>query len=103
MSGPLRATAGATRMVYTTIFSHVFLAGWPKSFFLSFLHVLRSKWLRSTFDGDLEEKIGWPKVVVSTAVFHAKVRGSVPGIGSLKEKKVSSPSTCETQYCGEPP
>ena len=43
-------------------------------------------------------------VVVSTAAFHARVRGSVPGPGGLKEtKNVSSPSTCEIQYCGEPP
>ena len=47
---------------------------------------------------------GGPRVVVSTAAFHARVRGSVPGLGGLKEtKKVSSPSTCESQYCGEPP
>ena len=47
---------------------------------------------------------GGPKVVVSTAAFHARVRGSVPGLGGLKEtKNVSSPSTCESQYCGEPP
>ena len=47
---------------------------------------------------------GGPRVVVSTAVFHARVRGSVPGLGGLKEtKNVSSPSTCESQYCGEPP
>ena len=40
--------------------------------------------------------------VVSTAAFHARVRGSVPGLGGLKEtKNVSSPSTCESQYCGE--
>ena len=46
---------------------------------------------------------GGPMVVVSTAAFHARVRGSVPGLGGLKEtKKVSSPSTCESQYCGEP-
>ena len=45
-----------------------------------------------------------PRVVVSTAAFHARVRGSVPGLGGLKEtKNVSSPSTCESQYCGEPP
>ena len=45
-----------------------------------------------------------PRVVVSTAAFHARVRGSVPGLGGLKEKiYVSSPSTCESQYCGEPP
>ena len=47
---------------------------------------------------------GGPRVVVSTAAFHARVRGSVPGLGDLKEtKNVSSPSTCESQYCGEPP
>ena len=49
-------------------------------------------------------KGGGPRVVVSTAAFHARVRGSVPGLGDLKEtKNVSSPSTCESQYCGEPP
>ena len=43
---------------------------------------------------------GGPRVVVSTAAFHARVRGSVPGLGGLKEtKNVSSPSTCESQYC----
>ena len=47
---------------------------------------------------------GGPGVVVSTAAFHARVRGSVPGLGGLKEtKNDSSPSTCESQYCGEPP
>ena len=41
--------------------------------------------------------------MVGTAAFHARVRGLLPGIGGLKEtKKVSSPSTCESQYCGEP-
>ena len=46
---------------------------------------------------------GGPRVVVSTAAFHARVRGSVPGLGVFKEtKNVSSPSTCESQYCGEP-
>ena len=39
-------------------------------------------------------------VVVSTAAFHARVRGSVSGLGGLKEtKNVSSPSTCESKYC----
>ena len=47
---------------------------------------------------------GGPRVVVSTAALHARIRGSVPGLGGLKEtKNVSSPSTCESQYCGEPP
>ena len=27
---------------------------------------------------------GGPRVVVSTAAFHARVRGSVPGLGGLK-------------------
>ena len=30
-------------------------------------------------------KGGGPRVVVSTATFHARVRGSVPGLGGLKE------------------
>ena len=43
---------------------------------------------------------GGPKVVVSTAAFHARIQGSVPGLDGLKETKyVSSPSTCESQYC----
>ena len=47
---------------------------------------------------------GGPRVVVSTTTFHVGVRGSVPGLGTLNEtKNVSSPSTCESQYCGEPP
>ena len=47
---------------------------------------------------------GGPRVVASTAAFHARVRGSVPGLGGLKEtKNISSPSTCESQYCGGPP
>ena len=49
------------------------------------------------------DKGGGPRVVVSTAAFYARVRGSVLGPGGLKEaKNVSSPSTCESQYCGEP-
>ena len=40
---------------------------------------------------------GGPRVVVSTAAFHARVQGSVPGLGGFKEtKNVSSPSTCES-------
>ena len=45
----------------------------------------------------LKQRGGGPRVVVSTAAFHARVRGSVPGLGGLKETKiVSSPSTCES-------
>ena len=34
---------------------------------------------------------GAPRVVVSTAAFHARVRGSVPGLGGLKETKMFLP------------
>ena len=34
---------------------------------------------------------GGPRVVVSTAAFHARVRGSVPGLGGLKETKMFFP------------
>ena len=34
---------------------------------------------------------GDPRVVVSTAAFHARVRGSVPGLGGLKETKLFLP------------
>ena len=34
---------------------------------------------------------GGPRVVVSTAAFHAGVRGSVPGLGGLKETKMFLP------------
>ena len=36
-------------------------------------------------------KGGGPRVVVSTAAFHAGVRGSVPGLGGLKETKLFLP------------
>ena len=32
-----------------------------------------------------------PRVVVSTAAFHARVRGTVPGLGGLKETKMFLP------------
>ena len=34
---------------------------------------------------------GGPRVVVSTAAFHARVRGSVPGLGVFKETKMFLP------------
>ena len=37
------------------------------------------------------ERGGGPRVVVSTAAFHARVRGSVPGLGGLKETKLFLP------------
>ena len=34
---------------------------------------------------------GGPRVLVSTVAFHARVRGSVPGLGGLKETKMFLP------------
>ena len=40
----------------------------------------------------LEKQLGGgPRVVVSTAAFHARDRGSVPGLGGLKETKMFLP------------
>ena len=39
----------------------------------------------------LLDRGGGPRVVVSTAAFHARVRGSVPGLGGLKETKLFLP------------
>ena len=39
----------------------------------------------------IQWKGGGPRVVVSTAAFHAIVRGSVPGLGGLKETKMFLP------------
>ena len=36
-------------------------------------------------------KGGGPRIVVSTAAFHARVRGPVPGLGGLKETKMFLP------------
>ena len=36
-------------------------------------------------------RAGGPRVVVSNAAFHARVRGSVPGLGGLKETKMFLP------------
>ena len=37
------------------------------------------------------ERGGGPRIVVSTAAFHARVRGWVPGLGGLKETKLFLP------------
>ena len=41
-----------------------------------------------------QEVGGGPRLVVSTAAFHAKVRGSVPGLVGLKETKMFLPHLC---------
>ena len=47
-------------------------------------HVCWAQWPRLNTGGG-------PRVVVSTAAFHARVRGSVPGLGGLKETKLFLP------------
>ena len=39
----------------------------------------------------LKQRGGGPGVVVSTAAFHARVQGSFPGLGGLKETKMILP------------
>ena len=42
-------------------------------------------------DRIVSEVGGGPRVVVSTAAFHARVRGSVPGLGGLKKQNCFFP------------
>ena len=57
----------------------------------------RAKWINiynnfvSNDNPLLYDEGGGPRVVVSTAAFHARVRGSVPGLGGLKETKMFLP------------
>ena len=46
---------------------------------------------------------GCPRVVVSTAAFHARARFGSRSRRSERNKNVSSLSTCESHYCEEPP
>ena len=45
----------------------------------------------SSEDDSTISRGGGPRVVVSTAAFHARVRGSVPGPGGFKETKMFLP------------
>ena len=66
----------ATQILWEVIFSAEFQVRWE----INFHRVLYFKL-----------KGGGPRVVVSTAAFHARVRGSVPGLGGLKETKLFLP------------
>ena len=67
-----------------------------KSFFLQiivrghceFVVLILSRKLFAVF---IDKKGGGPRVVVSTAAFHARARGSVPGLSGLKETKMFLP------------
>ena len=50
----------------------------------------------------LVQKGGVPRVVISTAAFHARFRGSFPVLGGLKETKMFLPHPL-VKLCGEPP
>ena len=66
----------------------------PKSFaaFPASLERKLSRTFRCVFYHELStEQGGGPRVVASTAAFHARVRGSVPGLGDLKETKLFLP------------
>ena len=51
----------------------------------------RLKFRISCLEGSVNSTGGGPRVVVSAAAFHARVPGSVPGLGGLKETKMFLP------------
>ena len=54
--------------------------------------IKKTKEFRVYFGSHLAHTMGGgPRIVVSTAAFHARVRGSVPGLGGLKETKMFLP------------
>ena len=105
-----------SELLFTTVMLSVRVSVSPL-YFSTLRHVLQIKfkmirfyhryfvliYISNTFPRAMGEEGGGPRVVASTAAFHARVRGSVPGLGGLKEtKNVSFPSTWESQYCEEP-
>ena len=60
-------------------------------YIINFAFVLRAYLKSSYFDFVFPYPGGGPRVVVSTVAFHARVRGSVPGLGGLKETKLFLP------------
>ena len=72
--------------IYMYIYSIIFMTN--KSV-MTFLYVNKYLTLLSNHLHPLQG--GGPRVVVSTAAFHARVRGSVPGLGGLKETKMFLP------------
>ena len=75
---------------------------WPKARFISFHFPTSLNGHSRCIDIDISSFLtyrsvsqsgggGGPRVVVSTAAFHARVRGTVPGLGGLKETKMFLP------------
>ena len=56
------------------------------------LHKSNNNYYRSGLIKNYLSLVGWgPRVVVTTAASHARVRGSVPGLGGLKETEMFLP------------
>ena len=56
------------------------------------LHIGARQILQQQHAQNAQDVLGvGPRVVVSTAAFHARARGSVPGLGGLKEAKIFLP------------
>ena len=55
------------------------------------MFIVLMRFIHSKLLGTIITEGGGPRVVVSTAAFHARVRGSVPGRGGLKETKMFLP------------
>ena len=53
--------------------------------------IMFAHWAQCTLAACHITPMSRPRVVVSTAAFHARVRGSVPGLGGLKETKLFLP------------
>ena len=62
--------------------SYISFSLWPQSYTLTRLYIAGLLF---------KTRGGGPRVVVSTAAFHARVRGSVPGLGGLKGTKLFLP------------
>ena len=65
------------------------MPGWTSDVRLKTVHALKG--LRFKMVMLSAQQGGGPRVVFSTAAFHARVRGSVPGLGGLKETKMFLP------------
>ena len=58
---------------------------------MCFVHVLKCRAIVIAAPSFFACLGGGPRVVASTAAFHARVWGSVPGLGGLKETKMFLP------------
>ena len=64
---------------------------WKSIVIDQFQHIMIYLKCDLSISGTYHSTGGGPRVVVNTAAFHATVRGSVPGLGGLKETKMFLP------------